>query len=136
MKISEKKRRELLKTIEDPATAVGIQIPDNITWNGEEIRLREEVWKITHRSGEETEERKRALISIIDDLLRERINSIRNDDITVEEGERLTEECVGLERAKENLLKEKREAKPVTEEIREKEIEDQKRWLDLVKRVK
>lgn len=121
--------------IEDPASTVGIPIPDIISWNNETIWLREEVWKLIH-DGKNDEGQKRDLIEVIERILKEKIEDIRTGDITSEEGERLAEECIGLKRAKEELLKERGAIKTVGEIIKKTEVEDQRRWLNLVKKVK
>ncbi len=122
-----------MRLIEDPATAVGIQIPDRIVWNGMEIRLRDEVWELTHEKNRK--DRKKELLEILTSFIKVKIERIRTGDITMEEGENLAEECVGLKRAMEDLLNIKNES-DMEEELKAREIEDQKRWLDLIRQVK
>lgn len=122
-----------MRLIEDPATAVGIQIPDRIVWNGMEIRLRSEVWELTHEKNRK--ERKKELLEILTSFIKAKIERIRTGDITIEEGEKLAEECVGLKRAMDDLLIVKNES-DMEEELNTREIEDQKRWLDLIRQVK
>lgn len=131
MKITTKERERLLGEIEDPASMVGTEIPDMVIWNGKEIRLRNEIWKLNH-SGSEREKRKKELLEVLNNLIEENIKRIRNEDITAEEGEEIVRETVGLKRAIDNL--QKRDYEIEDEESRE--INDQKHWLKLIKRIK
>ncbi len=132
MKISNRERQELMRLMEDPATAVGIQIPGSIIWNGKEIKLRNEIWELTHDESE-GERRKKELLEILNNLINEKIERIRTGDITMEEGEHLVEECVGLERAVDDLQNRNRD---IEEDMKNREIKDHKRWLKFIKRVK
>ena len=121
-----------MRLIEDPATVVGIQIPDTIVWKGKEIELRNEIWELTHDE-DKGERRKKELLEVLINLVREKIERIRSGDITMEEGEHLVEECVGLKRAMDDL--QSRESN-IEEDMKARRISDQERWLRLIKRVK
>jgi len=131
MKISTEERERLLRQIEEPSSMVGTQVPDMIIWNGKEIRLRNEIWELNH-SRSEGEKRKKELLELLNNLIEKNINRIRNGDITAEEGEEIVRETVGLKRAIDNL--QGRDYEIEDEESRE--INDQKRWLKLIKRIK
>jgi hypothetical protein len=133
--MDEYERKLLVERIGREGATVGVSIPERITVQGQEIDLREFVFEIKRRETvppgerERVEEAKR-------NLRRERLQRkqrIENDDIDFEEGERLAESIVGIDRALEALGS--LGPSDVEGEAKRQEAMDQKRWMNFLKQV-
>ena len=133
--MDEYERKLLVERIGREGATVGVSIPERITVQGQEIDLREFVFEIKRRETvppgerERVEEAKR-------NLRRERLQRkqrIENDDIDFEEGERLAESIVGIDRALEALGS--LGPSDVEGEAKRQETMDQKRWMNFLKQV-
>ena len=133
--MDEYERKRLLERIGREGATVGVSIPERVTVQGQELDLHEFVFEIKRRETvppgerEKVEEAKR-------NLRRERLQRkqrIENDEISFEEGERLAESIVGIDRALEAL--QSLGPADVEEEAKRQEAMDQKRWMNFLKQV-
>ncbi len=121
-------RKQLLERIEREGATVGASIPDQMTVQGEEIDLRAFVFEIRRRDTVPPGERDR-VERAKRNLRRERLQRkqrIENDNISREEGERLAEAVIGLDRALNEL--ENLGPVDVEAEAQATEAADRKRW--------
>jgi len=133
--VKEYERKQLLERVDREAAIVGVDIPETVTFYAyepdeatEPVALREFVFEVKKRESvpetlrEEAEATKKR-------LRRERIqrrNEIEEGDITIEEGERLVAEIVGIERAL-NALESTGET-DLEAEMQRQEMADKRRW--------
>jgi hypothetical protein len=131
--MEEYERKLLLERIGREGATVGVSIPERITVQGQEIDLHEFVFEIKRRETvppgerERVEEAKR-------NLRRERLQRkqrIEAGEIGFEEGERLAESVVGIDRALEAL--ESLGPSDVEAEAKRQEAMDRKRWMKFLK---
>ena len=133
--MEEYQRKLLLERIGREGATVGASIPETIDVQGESIDLREWVFEIKRLDAvppgkrEQVEEAKK-------NLRRERLQRkqrIEHGEIEFEEGERLAESIVGIDRALEAL--ESLGTSSVEDEAKRQEAMDQKRWMNFLKQV-
>ncbi|PSP18983.1 hypothetical protein BRC62_02375 [Halobacteriales archaeon QH_10_67_13] len=130
----EYRRKQLLERIGRDGATVGQSIPERIEIQGEEIDLREFVFEIRRRetipSGERdrVERAKRNLRR----ERREREQRIEAGEISYEEGERLAEAIIGIDRALTEL--ESLGPVDVEREAEANETADRKRWLQFLQK--
>ncbi len=130
----EYRRKQLLERIGRDGATVGRSIPDRIEIQGEEIALREFVFEIRRRetipSGERdrVERAKRNLRR----ERRERKRRIEDGQISYEEGERLAEAIIGIDRALTEL--ESLGPVDVEREAETNKTADRKRWLQFLRK--
>ena len=130
----EYRRKQLLERIGRDGATVGRSIPERIEIQGEEINLREFVFEIRRRetipSGERdrVERAKRNLRR----ERRERKRRIEDGEISYEEGERLAEAIIGIDRALTEL--ESLGPVDVEHEAEANETADRKRWLQFLQK--
>ncbi len=132
--IKEFERKQLLERIERESATVGASIPEQITIQGEEINLQEFVFEIRRRDTIPSGERER-VEQAKKNLRRERLQRkqrIEDDPITYEEGDRLTEAIIGIDRA----LNELESLGPVDieDEAQAQEAADRKRWMKFLQK--
>ena len=121
-------RKQLLERVEREGSTIGVQIPEEITVQGEPIALQEFVFEIKRRETVPAGERERveqAKRNLRKERL-ERLERLEEGDITREEGERLANAIIGIDRALEGL----QQLGPVNleKEIEAQELADRKRW--------
>ena len=132
--VREFERKQLLERIEREGATVGASIPDRITVQGEEIDLREFVFETRRRDTIPPGERDR-VERAKRNLRRERLQRkqrIQEGDITREEGERLAEAIIGLDRALNEL--ENLGPVDVEAEAQAQEAADRKRWTTFLRK--
>ncbi|MFB6295490.1 MAG: DUF5788 family protein [Halobacteriales archaeon] len=133
--MKEYERKQLLERLDRAGSTIGAEIPERITVQGEEVALQEFVFEIKRRETVPPGERER-VEEAKSNLRRERLQRrqrIEDGEISYEEGEKLAEAIVGIDRALnalENLGPTDLEA-----EARRKEMADQKRWMSFLKQV-
>ena len=99
--MKEYERKQLLERIGRDGATVGAAIPDRIDIQGESVDLREFVFEIKRRDTVPPGERER-VEQAKTNLRRERLQRkqrIEDGDISREEGERLAEAIIGIDRA-------------------------------------
>jgi hypothetical protein len=128
-------RKQLLERVEREGATVGADIPDRIDVQGEAIDLREFVFEIKRRDTVPAGERER-VEEAKKNLRRERLQRkqrIENEpDMPFEEGERLVESIIGIDRALEALGS--LGPASVEQEARAQEAADTKRWMEFLKK--
>jgi hypothetical protein len=127
--VQEYERRQLLERVEREGATVGATIPETVEVQGETIDLQEFVFEAKRREEVPPGERDR-VERAKRNLRRERLQRkqrIEDGDVTREEGERLVESIVGIDRAL-NALKSLGPTDLETEE-RATETADRKRWV-------
>ncbi|WP_299332188.1 DUF5788 family protein [Haloplanus sp.] len=126
-------RKQLLERVEREAATVGAEIPETIAVQGEEVDLQEFVFEIKRRetvpSGERdrVEQAKRS-------LRRERIQRlerIENGEVSFDEGERLAESIIGIDRALDALEGLNTD---LEREAEAQEAADRKRWMKFLRK--
>jgi len=134
--VQEYERKQLLERVEREGATVGARIPEQITVAGpegaESFALREFVHGVQHLSDGEADPGEVATVK--KRLRRERLRRrqrIEGGDIDREEGERLVEDVVGIDRALNAL--ENLDTDPARE-AEVQEMADQKRWLSFLRR--
>ncbi|MFB6141650.1 MAG: DUF5788 family protein [Halosimplex sp.] len=132
--MKEYERKQLLERIGREGATVGADIPDSIDVQGESVDLREFVFEIKRRDTipeGERERVERAKTNLRRER-RERKERIEAGEVSREEGERLAEAIIGIDRALnalENLGPANLEA-----EMRAQETADKKRWMNFLKK--
>ena len=134
--MQEYERKQLLAKVEREGATVGADIPERIAVQGEEIDLQEFVFEIKRRETVPSGERDR-VETAKKNLRRERLQRKQrledeDADVSYEEGERLVEAIVGIDRALNAL-----ENLSPTDLEREEEIQemqDRKRWMNFLKK--
>jgi hypothetical protein len=132
--VREFERKQLLERIQREGATVGTTIPEQITVQGEEIDLQEFVFEIRRRDTVPPGERDR-VEQAKRNLRRERLQRkqrLEDADISREEGERLAETIIGLDRA----LNELENLGPVDLEAEQQaqETADRKRWTKFLRK--
>lgn len=133
--MKEYRRELLLDRIERVGSAVGVDIPDRITVQGQEVDLNDFVLEVNRLETVPDAERGR-VEEMKKQLRRERLQRrqrIENDEVTFEEGEALVESIAGIERAL-NALEDLGQT-DLEEEARREMIEDRRRWISFLRRV-
>ncbi len=128
------KRKQLLERIEREGATVGASIPERVTVQGEEINLRTFVFEIRRRDTVPPGERDR-VEQAKRNLRRERLQrkqQLEDSDISREEGERLAETIIGLDRALNEL--EGLGSVDVEAEAQAQETADRKRWTKFLRK--
>jgi len=133
--VKEYERKQLLERLDRAGSTIGADIPERITIQGEEVALREFVFEIKRRETVPPGERER-VEEAKSNLRRERLQRrqrIEDGEISYEEGERLAEAVVGIDRALNAL--ENLGPTDLEGEAKRKEMADQKRWMSFLKQV-
>lgn len=129
----EYQRKQLLERVNKEGATIGANIPDTIDVQGEEIELRQFVFEIKRRDTIPDGERER-VEQAKRNLRRERIerlDKIEENEVSFEEGERLVESIIGIDRALDAL----QQLRPsdVEQEAQAQEKADQMRWMKFLK---
>lgn len=126
--MQEYERKQLLERVEREGATIGMQIPEEIDVQGETVALQEFVFEIKRRETIPAGERERveqAKRNLRKERL-ERLNRLEEGEISREEGERLAESIIGIDRALEGL--QQLGPADVEAEAKAQEIADRKRW--------
>jgi hypothetical protein len=130
--VKEFERKQLLERVNREAATVGAEIPDAIEVQGEEVELREFVFEIKRRDTIPAGERDRvdrAKKNLRRERL-ERLGKIEDGEVSYEEGERLAESIIGIDRAL-NALEQLRPV-DLEQESAVQETADRKRWMNFL----
>src|SRR6056297_3283467 len=112
-------RSQLLERVEREGATVGVDIPERIEIQGEEVDLRSFVFEIKRRDTIPAGEH-------------ERVDLIEEGDISYEEGEELARAVIGIDRALNAL--ESLGPTDLEREQQAQEVADRKRWLSFLKK--
>ncbi|NHN47423.1 hypothetical protein G9464_07420 [Halostella sp. JP-L12] len=134
--MQEYERKQLLARVEREGATVGADIPDRIDVQGEEIDLQEFVFEIKRRETIPPGERDR-VERAKKNLRRERLQRKQrledeDADLSFEEGERIVEAIVGIDRALNAL--ENLSPTDLEREEEVQEMQDRKRWMNFLKK--
>ncbi|WP_423745414.1 DUF5788 family protein (plasmid) [Haladaptatus sp. SPP-AMP-3] len=127
-------RKGLLERVEREGATVGASIPETISVQGQDIDLREFVFEIKRLDTVPAGERER-VEQAKTNLRRERLQRkerLEEADISFEEGERLVESIIGIDRALNAL--ESLGTTNLEAEEKAKEAADQKRWVSFLQK--
>jgi len=127
--VKEFERKGLIERTEREGATVGADIPETIEVQGEAVDLREFVFEIKKRDTVPAGERDR-VERAKKNLRRERLQRkqrLEEGDISYEEGERLVEAIVGIDRALNAL--EQLGPTDLEREVEAQETADRKRWM-------
>ncbi len=133
--MNEIERKRLLERVEREGATVGASIPETITVQDETVDLREFVFEVRRRDTVPDGERER-VERAKKNLRRERLQRkqrLEDADLTLEEGERLAESIVGIDRALNGL--EQLDVTDVEGEAERAEAADRKRWMSFLRQV-
>jgi hypothetical protein len=131
--VKEFERKQLLERVNREGATIGVDIPDRIDVQGEEVELRDFVFEIKRRETVPEGEKER-VDEAKKNLRRERLQRlqrIEENEVSYEEGQRLVESIVGIDRAL-NALEQLRPAN-LEQEAQLQEAQDQKRWMNFLK---
>ena len=127
-------RKQLLERIGRESATLGVDIPEEIEVQGEEIDLQSFVFEIKRRDTIPPGERER-VDTAKRNLRRERLERkerIEDGEVSYEEGDRLANSIIGIDRALEAL--EQLGAANVEQEQQAQEAADKKRWMKFLKK--
>ncbi len=139
--ISQDEREHMLYALHRYLTWVGEVVPEEITVDGREIKLRDLIWKLTRKRRLTDEEKKcvRGLILHLDKKEKFDEERLEKAKLTRAQAEQLYDEAAGLVRAIMDLrdLEEGKVKKADFNEIalRDK-LEDARRWVKYMKQMK
>ena len=131
--VKEYQRKQLVERLDREGATVGIRIPETIEVQGSELGLREFVFDITRQDILSPSDEAR-VEEVKLGLRRERLErrrQIEEDPISHEEGDRLVESILGIDRAL-NVLTQLGDT-DLEAEAAAKQAADQKRWVSFVK---
>jgi hypothetical protein len=131
--VQEYERKQLLERVDRESSTIGVEIPERIEVQGEAVELREFVFEIKRRETVPPGERDR-VEQAKRNLRRERLerkDRIEAGEIPFEEGDRLADSIIGIDRALEAL--ETLDAGSVEAEAERQEAMDTKRWMEFLK---
>jgi hypothetical protein len=132
--VKEFERKQLLERVNREGATVGADIPERITVQGEEVDLKQFVFEIKRRDTVPAGERER-VDRAKKNLRRERLQRlqrIEDGEVSYEEGERLVESIIGIDRAL-NALEGLAPA-DLEREAEAQEAADRKRWMKFLKK--
>jgi hypothetical protein len=131
--MQEYERKQLLERVDRESATVGASIPDEIDLQGERFELGAFVFEVKRRDSVPADTREE--VDEVKTLLRrerlQRRQTLEEGDITREEGERIVEVLVGIDRALNAL--ESMGATSLEAEAEAQERADQKRWYSFLK---
>ncbi|WP_178916321.1 DUF5788 family protein [Natronomonas gomsonensis] len=131
--MQEYERKQLLERIGRESATLGVDIPERIDVQGEEVELQSFVFEIKRLDSVPPGERDR-VEQAKRNLRRERLerkDRIEEGEISFESGEELADAIIGIDRALEAL--ENLNAGSVEAEAKRQEAADTKRWMDFLK---
>jgi hypothetical protein len=131
--VQEYERKQLLERIGRESATVGVDIPERIEVQGSTVELRAFVFEIKRRDTVPPGDRER-VEAAKRNLRRERIervDRIEAGEVSFEEGERLAEAVIGIDRALEAL--ESLGTESVEADAERQEAADTKRWMNFLK---
>ena len=132
--MKEFERKQLLERVNREGATVGADIPESIEVQGEAVDLREFVFEIKRRETVPAGERdrvERAKKNLRRERL-QRLQRIEDGEVSREEGERLVETIVGIDRAL-NVLENLGPA-DIESEAEAQAAADRKRWMSFLKK--
>jgi hypothetical protein len=132
--VKDYERKQLLERVRRDGATVGASIPETVEVQGEEVDLREFVFEIKRRETipeGERERVERAKRNLRRERL-QRLQTIEEGDVSREEGERLADSIVGLDRAL-NALEQLRPV-DLEAEAKRQEAADRKRWTRFLRK--
>jgi hypothetical protein len=127
-------RKQLLERIGRESATLGVDIPEEIEVQGEEIDLQSFVFEIKRRNTVPPGERER-VDTAKRNLRRERLerkDRIEDGEISYEEGDRLATSIIGIDRALEAL--EQLGPANIEQEQQAQEAADKKRWMKFLQK--
>ena len=133
--MKEYERKRLLERIDREGATIGARIPERITVQGEPVDLREFVFEIKRLDAIPPGERER-VERAKKNLRRERLERrqrVESGSLDADEGARLAESIVGIDRALNAL--ESLEPTNLEEEANRRERADTERWLSFLRSV-
>ncbi|MFB6195067.1 MAG: DUF5788 family protein [Haloplanus sp.] len=132
--MKEFERKQLLERVNREGATVGAVIPETITVQGEEVNLQEFVFEIKRRETVPQGERERVerAKKNLRRERRERLQRIEDGAVSYEEGERLVESIIGIDRALNAL--ETLGSADIEREAEAKEAADRKRWMKFLRK--
>lgn len=127
-------RKQLLERIEREGATVGHTIPEELRLQGETLRLREFVFETKRIEHVEPSDRDRVdeVVKLLRYERRERRQRLEDEAMPREEGERLADEILGIDRALNALTS--LEPTDVQAESERADRADRKRWVTFLKR--
>jgi hypothetical protein len=137
-KLSQDERARIMSHLRGLTSWVGGMIPEDEEIEGNRVPLRDIVYDFLAIENPTEEEIEGALFlaEVLEKKVGELEEILRNGNITKAEGHRLEDEIRGLLKAIDDLRHLKGDSLGVREKMITSKVEDQRRWLDFVKKTK
>lgn len=129
--MKEYERDRLLERIERDGATVGASIPETLTVDGEAVALASFVHEAS--DGDHPEDRVKSVVRGLRTERQRRRKQIESAELSFEDGERLAESILGIDRAL-TVLESDGETDIEAESARKRQA-DRKRWLSFVEKV-
>ncbi len=136
--MTEHERWQLLCRLEKEFTFAGVTVPETLEFNNTSLPLKSYIFEMVKRRGTISKEEQEAQYSLIKELKHRKkslIEDIRKAPITKEKGNDLLQQIFGIDRAIEILYNLDKPKPSLIEEARKARVADERRWLDLVKKI-
>ncbi|MEM2990830.1 MAG: DUF5788 family protein [Halobacteria archaeon] len=136
--MSEHERWQLLCKLEKELTFAGVSVPETIEIKNEKFPLKSYIFEMVKRKGTISKEEQEAAYSLIAELKRKKkalIEEIKKAPITRERGNQLLQLIFGIDRAIDILYHLDKPKPSLVEEMRKARVADERRWLDLIKKI-
>jgi hypothetical protein len=136
--MSEHERWQLLCKLEKETTFAGVNVPETLEIKSEKFPLRSYIFEMVKRKGTISGEEQEAAYRLIAELKRKKralIEEIKKAPITKEMGNQLLQQIFGIDRAIEILYNLDKPKQSLVEEVKKARVADERRWLDLIKKV-
>ncbi len=138
--LTQDERRRILARLHDAFGAVGARMPDTVELGGHQLRLADTVFDYLGKDGPSAGELDAvsALCGELESKLKEDERRIREGQLTEYGAVELMREVLGILRALDHLraLREDPKRASVARESLMKRVDDERRWLEFVKRVR
>lgn len=136
--LSKVERENYLIRLQKEFAFTGATIPDRITVDRKEIKLRSYVFEVFRKKGslspaEQAEVDQTA--ALLQKKRREIVSRISAPEITRQEAENLFNTALGIDRALDTLYRAHEPRSSAQEEARKAKVQDGRRWLNLVRKV-
>ena len=142
--LTQAERKKILNRLESAFSWIGATIPEEIKLDGDKFKLREEIQKLILKPELSSRENRRIekLISSLETSKENFINKIKNDKIPDYDALELSNQVCGLLRAVHELREIIKKAPSETAKVMDaktelmKDIEDKKRWMKYIDKIK
>lgn len=136
--LSKVERENYLIKLQKEFAFTGVTIPDRISVDGREIRLKDYVFEIFKKKGHLSPEEQLEVdqtAALLQKKRREITKRIASTELTTREADELFKTAAGIDRAVDTLYRAHEPRSSAQEEARKAKVQDGRRWLNLVRKV-